>query len=55
MDRLPKTLMLAPLAHLTSTIVGVAAGIYVALRQYGAADNILSVIAFILTSLPRFS
>ncbi|MEZ4719633.1 MAG: ABC transporter permease [Caldilineaceae bacterium] len=54
MDRLPKTLMLALLAHLTSTIVGVAAGIYVALRQYGAADNILSVIAFILTSLPRF-
>jgi peptide/nickel transport system permease protein len=54
MDRLPKTLMLALLAHLTSTIVGVAAGIYVAPRQYGAADNILSVIAFILTSLPRF-
>lgn len=54
LDRLPKTLMLALLAHLTSTIVGVAAGIYVAPRQYGAADNILSVIAFILTSVPRF-
>ena len=54
MDRLPKTLMLALLAHLTSSIVGIAAGIYVAPRQYGAADNILGVIAFILTSLPRF-
>jgi len=54
MDRFPKTLMLALLAHLTSTLVGVFAGIYVAPRQYGAADNILSVIAFILTSIPRF-
>lgn len=54
LDRLPKTLMLALLAHLTSTIVGIAAGIYVAPRQYGVADNILSVIAFILTSIPRF-
>ena len=29
-------------------------GIYVAPRQYGKADNILSVTAFILTSIPRF-
>ncbi len=54
LDRFPKTMMLALLAHLTSTIVGVFAGIYVAPRQYGWADNILSVIAFILTSIPRF-
>jgi peptide/nickel transport system permease protein len=54
MDRLPKTLMLALAAHLTSTIFGVLAGIYVAPRQYGWADNILSVIAFIFTSIPRF-
>lgn len=54
MDRLPKTLMLALLAHLTSSIIGIVAGIYVAPRQYGTADNVLSVIAFILTSLPRF-
>lgn len=54
LDRFPKTLMLALLAHLTSTIVGVLLGIYVAPRQYGWADNILSVIAFILTSIPRF-
>lgn len=54
LDRLPKTLMLALAAHLTSTIVGILAGIYVAPRQYGWADNILSVIAFIFTSIPRF-
>jgi peptide/nickel transport system permease protein len=54
LDRLPKTLMLALLAHLTSSIVGIAAGIYAAPRQYSAADNILGVIAFILTSVPRF-
>lgn len=54
LDRLPKTIMLALLAHITSSIVGIAAGIYVAPRQYGKADNILSVIAFILTSVPRF-
>ncbi|RLT45610.1 MAG: ABC transporter permease [Chloroflexi bacterium] len=54
LDRFPKTLMLALLAHAISTFVGVFAGIYVAPRQYGAADNILSVIAFILTSIPRF-
>jgi peptide/nickel transport system permease protein len=54
LDRLPKTLMLALAAHLTSTILGVLAGIYVAPRQYGWADNILSVVAFVFTSIPRF-
>jgi peptide/nickel transport system permease protein len=54
LDRLPKTLMLALLAHAISTFVGVVAGIYVAPRQYGVADNVLSVFAFFLTSIPRF-
>jgi peptide/nickel transport system permease protein len=54
LDRLPKTLMLALLAHATSTFVGIFAGIYAARRQYGFADNILGVIAFIFTSIPRF-
>lgn len=54
LDRLPKTLMLALLAHITSTFIGLAAGIYVAPRQYGWADNILSFFAFILTAIPRF-
>jgi peptide/nickel transport system permease protein len=54
LDRLPKTLMLALLAHAISTFVGVFIGIYVAPRQYGWADNVFGVIAFLLTSIPRF-
>jgi peptide/nickel transport system permease protein len=54
LDRLPKTLMLALCAHAISSLIGIFAGIYVAPRQYGWADNIMAVIAFILTSIPRF-
>jgi peptide/nickel transport system permease protein len=54
LERLPKTLMLAIAAHLISTVIGIALGIYTATRQYGAADNVSAVIAFILSSLPRF-
>jgi peptide/nickel transport system permease protein len=54
LDRLPKTIMLAFLAHAISTVVGILAGIYAAQRQYGIVDNSLSVLAFILTSIPRF-
>lgn len=54
LDRLPKTFMLAISAHLISSVIGILAGIYVAPRQYGWADNILAVIAFFLTSIPRF-
>jgi len=54
LDRLPKTLAIAFFAHLISSVVGIAAGIYVAPRQYGKADNLMSVTAFILTSIPRF-
>jgi len=53
-ERLPKTLMVAALAHAISTLVGLALGIFVAPRQYSLADNILAVIAFIFTSVPRF-
>jgi peptide/nickel transport system permease protein len=54
LDRLPKTMALALLAHAISTVVGLGAGIFAAPRQYSAIDNILSFIAFILTSVPRF-
>jgi peptide/nickel transport system permease protein len=53
-DRLPKTIMLAVLAHAISTVVGLAMGIYVASRQYSLADNVSAVLAFIMTSVPRF-
>lgn len=54
-ERLPKTLLLAAIAHAISTIVGVGLGILVAPRKYGFWDNFSAVIAFIFTSIPRFS
>jgi peptide/nickel transport system permease protein len=54
-ERLPKTLLLAILAHLISTVVGVGLGIFVAPRKYGLWDNISAVLAFVFTSVPRFS
>jgi peptide/nickel transport system permease protein len=54
-DRLPKTLIIAVLAHLISTVVGVALGIYVAPRKYSFIDNVWAILAFIFTSVPRFS
>jgi peptide/nickel transport system permease protein len=53
-ERLPRTLLLAFLAHAISSIVGLLTGIFVASRQYGLADNISAVLAFIFTSIPRF-
>ncbi|MBZ0301262.1 MAG: ABC transporter permease [Anaerolineae bacterium] len=54
-DRLPKTLLIAVLAHLISTVVGVGLGIFVAPRKYGFWDNLGAIFAFIFTSVPRFS
>ena len=54
-DRLPKTLIIAILAHLISTVIGVGLGIFVATRKYGFWDNFTAVLSFIFTSIPRFS
>lgn len=53
-ERLPKTLALALLSHVISTFVGLALGIIVATRKYGVLDNVTGILAFILTSIPRF-
>jgi peptide/nickel transport system permease protein len=53
-ERLPKTLALALLSHIISTFVGLALGIIVATRKYGVLDNVTGILAFILTSIPRF-
>ena len=53
-ERLPRTLLLALLAHAISTFLGVGLGIFVAPRQYGVADNLSAVFAFTMTSVPRF-
>lgn len=54
-ERLPKTLLLALLCHAISTVIGIGVGIFVAPRKYGFWDNFASVLAFIFTSIPRFS
>jgi peptide/nickel transport system permease protein len=54
-DRLPKTLLIALIAHAISTVIGVGLGIFVAPRKYGFLDNFFAVLAFIFTSIPRFS
>lgn len=54
-DRFPKTLLLAVLSHFISTTVGLVLGIYVATRKYGFIDNLTGILAFILTSIPRFA
>ncbi|SRR5581483_400945 len=54
-ERLPMTLLIALLCHAISTIVGVGLGIYVAPRKYGFMDNLWAILAFIFTSVPRFS
>ncbi len=53
-ERLPRTILLALLAHATSTVVGIIVGIFVASRQYSLSDNVASLLAFIFTSVPRF-
>jgi peptide/nickel transport system permease protein len=54
-ERLPKTLILALLCHLISTVIGVGLGIFVAPRKYGFWDNFWAVMSFIFSSVPRFS
>lgn len=54
-ERIPYTLLLAILCHLISTVVGVGVGIFVATRKYSFADNLWAILAFIFTSVPRFS
>jgi peptide/nickel transport system permease protein len=54
-ERLPKTLLLALMCHLISTVVGISLGIFVATRKYSFADNAAAIMAFIFTSIPRFA
>ena len=54
-ERMPKTLALALMAHGISTVVGIGLGLFVAPRKYGFWDNLGSVMAFVFTSVPRFT
>jgi peptide/nickel transport system permease protein len=54
-ERLPRTILVAAMAHAISTFVGVGFGIFVATRKYGLWDNFWAVLSFVFTSVPRFS
>jgi len=53
-ERLPRTILLALLAHVTSSLVGIVVGIFIAPRQYSLSDNVAALFAFVFTSVPRF-
>ena len=53
-ERLPRTLLLALIAHAIATLCGVFLGIYSATHQYSITDNTATVLAFLGTCLPRF-
>lgn len=53
-ERLPRTLLLALVCHLFASILGIIFGIWAATRQYSWVDNLLSTIAFLGMTIPRF-
>ncbi|WP_337267264.1 ABC transporter permease [Oryzifoliimicrobium ureilyticus] len=53
-ERLPRTLLLALVCHLLASMLGIGFGIWAATRQYSWVDGLLSTIAFLGTTIPRF-
>ena len=53
-ERLPRTLALALVCHILASIIGIAFGIFAATRQYSWVDTLLSGIAFLGMTVPRF-
>src|SRR3954454_7285979 len=54
LDRLGPTLLLAGTSLLLSTLLGLAAGVASAVRQYGWADKLLTLLVLIGLSMPSF-
>lgn len=53
-ERLPRTLILALVCHIFASVLGITFGILAATRQYSWVDTILSGIAFLGMTIPRF-
>ncbi len=53
-ERLPRTIALALVCHILSSILGIGFGIWAATRQYSWIDNLLSTVAFLGMTIPRF-
>jgi peptide/nickel transport system permease protein len=53
-ERLPRTLILALVCHIFASILGISFGILAATRQYSWIDTVLSGVAFLGMTVPRF-
>ncbi|WCK16234.1 ABC transporter permease [Agrobacterium tumefaciens] len=53
-ERLPRTIALALVCHILSSLLGIGLGIWAATRQYSWIDNLLSTVAFLGMTIPRF-
>ncbi len=52
--RLPKTIAIALTCHLLASLIGISFGILAATRQYTWTDTVLSFVAFLGMTIPRF-
>ena len=53
-ERLPNTLILTALALLLTSVVGIVAGVFAAVKQNSAGDRITMILAMLIISLPNF-
>ncbi len=52
--RLPKTIAIALVCHILASVLGISFGIIAATRQYSWIDTVLSFVAFLGMTVPRF-
>lgn len=53
-ERLPRTLLIALVAHFCATVIGVGLGIYAATHQHRIGDQAATVLSFLGMTIPRF-
>jgi peptide/nickel transport system permease protein len=53
-ERLPRTIALALVCHFFASLLGIGFGILAATRQYSWVDTVLSFVAFLGMTIPRF-
>jgi peptide/nickel transport system permease protein len=53
-ERLPRTLLLALVCHLLASAIGIGFGVLAATKQYSWVDTLLSGVAFLGMTVPRF-
>lgn len=53
-QRLPNTLLLTAMALLLTSVVGIVAGVFAAVKQNSAGDRITMILAMLIISLPNF-